>query len=120
MADDTSKRGAGDRSKVAGEQPYEIGYFAEKHGISRKEAQALIDRIGNDRTKLDAAAAQRSTPPASRRNRASRATTRTSTADHRSPGDEAFSEKAARCDCGDRREANGGDHHASRQSCRTG
>jgi hemerythrin superfamily protein len=80
MADDTSKRGAGDRSKVAGEQPYEIGYFAEKHGISRKEAQALIDRIGNDRTRLDAAAAQRSTPPASRRTRASRATTRTNTA----------------------------------------
>lgn len=56
MADDTSKRGESDRSQVAGGETYEVDYFAEKHGISRDEASALIDRVGNDRAKLDAAA----------------------------------------------------------------
>jgi hemerythrin superfamily protein len=56
MADDKSKRGARDRATVAASEPYEVGYFADKHGISREDAQALIDRIGNDRAKLDAAA----------------------------------------------------------------
>lgn len=60
MADDSTKRGARDRAQVAGGEPYELDYFAHKHGISRGEAQALIDRIGNDREKLDAAAAKRS------------------------------------------------------------
>ncbi len=55
MADDPKKRGGQDRSRVAGEQPHEVSYFAEKHGISRDVAQKLIDRFGNDREKLDAA-----------------------------------------------------------------
>ncbi|MCP8938507.1 DUF3606 domain-containing protein [Alsobacter sp. SYSU M60028] len=58
MADDKSKRGARDRATVAGDEPYEVGYFARKHGISRDQAQKLIDRIGGDRDKLNAAAAK--------------------------------------------------------------
>jgi len=45
-----------DRSRVAGGQSYELGYFARKHGISRDQARGLINRIGNDRAKLNAAA----------------------------------------------------------------
>jgi hypothetical protein len=45
-----------DRSRVAGGQGYELGYFARKHGISREQARQLIDRVGNDRAKLNAAA----------------------------------------------------------------
>lgn len=45
-----------DRSRVAGGQGYELGYFARKHGISRDQARSLIERIGNDRAKLNAAA----------------------------------------------------------------
>ena len=45
-----------DRSRVAGGQGYELGYFARKHGISREEAKRLIERVGNDRAKLNAAA----------------------------------------------------------------
>lgn len=45
-----------DRSRVAGGQGYELGYFARKHKISREEARSLIQRIGNDRVKLNAAA----------------------------------------------------------------
>lgn len=56
MADDKSKRGGRDRGQLAGGQPYEVGYFARKHGISREQAQQLIHRIGGDRDKLNAAA----------------------------------------------------------------
>lgn len=56
MADDTSKRGGRDRSRVAAGQGYELRYFARKHGISADQARQLIDRVGNDRDKLNAAA----------------------------------------------------------------
>jgi hypothetical protein len=56
MADDKSKRGAQDRARVAGEQGYEVDYFANKHGISREQAEQLIRQIGNDRARLDEAA----------------------------------------------------------------
>jgi len=56
MADNKSNRGGRDRSRVAAGQGYELGYFARKHGISRDQARSLIDRIGHDRAKLNAAA----------------------------------------------------------------
>jgi hypothetical protein len=56
MADNRSDRGGRDRSRVAGGEDYELDYFARKHGISRDQAKQLIERIGNDRAKLDAAA----------------------------------------------------------------
>jgi hypothetical protein len=56
MADNKSKRGGGDRQRVAGGEGYEIGYFARKHGISRDQAEKLIKRVGNDREKLNQAA----------------------------------------------------------------
>ena len=58
MADNTKNRGGRDRSRVAAGQGYELGYFARKHGISRDQAKQLIARIGNDRAKLNAAAAK--------------------------------------------------------------
>jgi ribosomal protein L35 len=60
MADDKTKRGAADRRKVAGGEGYEVGYFARKHGLTRDAAQKLIDRVGNDREKLNAAATKQS------------------------------------------------------------
>lgn len=56
MADDKSNRGGRDRGRVAAGQGYELGYFARKHGLSRGEARSLIERVGNDRAKLNAAA----------------------------------------------------------------
>ena len=56
MADDKSKRGGSDRRRVAGGEGYEVKYFARKHGISKDQAQKLIDQVGNDREKLNAAA----------------------------------------------------------------
>jgi hypothetical protein len=56
MSDDKAKRGGADRSRVAGGEGYEVDYFAEKHGITVAQAQALIKQHGNNREKLDAAA----------------------------------------------------------------
>jgi len=56
MADDKSKRGNADRRRVDGGEGYEVAYFARKHGITKDQAEGLIKRIGNDRTKLNAAA----------------------------------------------------------------
>ena len=56
MADNKSKRGKRDRVEVAGNEGYEIGYFAQKHRIPRAKARELIERIGNNREKLNAAA----------------------------------------------------------------
>ena len=58
MADSKSKRGTADRQKVAKGEGYEVAYFARKHGITRDQAISLIDRIGNDREKLNKAAAK--------------------------------------------------------------
>ncbi|KRB93247.1 DUF3606 domain-containing protein [Sphingomonas sp. Root720] len=58
MADSKTKRGAADRSKVAGGEGYEVSYFARKHGITKEQAQDLIKQVGNDRDKLNAAAAK--------------------------------------------------------------
>jgi hypothetical protein len=56
MADDKGNTGGNDRRQVAGEEAYEVAYFAERHGISREQARDLIDQQGNDRAALDAAA----------------------------------------------------------------
>jgi hypothetical protein len=56
MADHKSKRGGQDRSRVSGEQGYEVDYFARKHGISKQQTQELVKEHGSNRAKLDAAA----------------------------------------------------------------
>ena len=58
MADDKTKRGAADRRKVSKSEPYELKYFAKKHGISEDQVKALIDKHGNDRATLDKAASK--------------------------------------------------------------
>ncbi|WP_342643338.1 DUF3606 domain-containing protein [Rhodoligotrophos ferricapiens] len=64
MKDDPSRRGAKDRSRVAGDQEHEVRYFAKEHGISVDEAQKLIERVGNARDKLDQAARElKARPP---------------------------------------------------------
>lgn len=56
--DDTSKRGAADRRRVAAGQPYEVSYFARKHGLDLDQARRIIKEAGNDREKANAAAAR--------------------------------------------------------------
>ena len=56
MPDDKSHVGEPDRSRVAGEEEYEVNYLASKHGLSAEQARQLVARFGNDREKLDQAA----------------------------------------------------------------
>jgi len=56
MADDKTKRGAADRARVSGSEPYEVAYFAKKHGISKEDALRIIKRHGSDRDAADKAA----------------------------------------------------------------
>jgi hypothetical protein len=56
MADNKKARGKADRSKVAKSEAYEVAYFAKKQGITAAQTKALIDKVGNDRAKLTAAA----------------------------------------------------------------
>lgn len=58
MADDTSKVGARDRSRVAGGEDYEVRHFAEANGISVAQAEQLIAQHGNNREELERAAQQ--------------------------------------------------------------
>jgi hypothetical protein len=54
MADDKTKVGGADRSRVAGGEGYEVSYFAQKHGITPEQARDLISKHGNNRAELDA------------------------------------------------------------------
>ena len=56
MPDDKSKVGEPDRSRVAANQDYEIRHLAEQYGISSAEARKLIERFGDNREKIYAAA----------------------------------------------------------------
>ena len=58
MPDSKKRRGGSDRRKIATGEPYEIGYFAKKHDITRDQARELIRQIGNDRDKLNEAASR--------------------------------------------------------------
>jgi len=59
MPDDKSKRGGPDRKRVAQHEPYEVDYFAKKHGMSAEGARAIIDRFGPSRERCDEAAERR-------------------------------------------------------------
>ena len=45
------------RAKLATE-PYDAGYLARKHSITLEQARELVRQIGNDRDKINAAAAK--------------------------------------------------------------
>jgi hypothetical protein len=53
MPDDKTKVGEPDRSRVADEQDYEVGYLAGKYGLNAQQVRQLIARVGNDREKLE-------------------------------------------------------------------
>lgn len=57
MADDKSKMDQRDRSRVSGSEAYEVEYFARVHGLTVEQVKQLIATHGNDRAKLEKAAA---------------------------------------------------------------
>ena len=56
MSDDLGNIGQRDRDRVSAGEGYEVEYFARKHGLTMEQARELIAQVGNDRSKLDAAA----------------------------------------------------------------
>ncbi len=56
MADDKNNRGAQDRSRVSGSEPYEVSYFASKHHITAEQARKIIAENGPSRDACDRAA----------------------------------------------------------------
>jgi hypothetical protein len=59
MADDKSKRGPQDRSRIASGEQYEAKYFARKHRLPMADARAIIQQAGGSREKANQLAAAR-------------------------------------------------------------
>jgi hypothetical protein len=56
MADNKSRRGKQDRSRIAGGEAYEVGYFARKHHISKDKAEKIITQARGSRERANALA----------------------------------------------------------------
>jgi hypothetical protein len=56
MADNKSKRGKRDRSRIALSEAYEVNYFARKHGLSRVQAEKIIKQAHGSRERANALA----------------------------------------------------------------
>jgi len=54
MPDNKNIRDQNDRSKVAGDEQWEISYMVEKTGASREEVEKAIAAVGNNREKVEA------------------------------------------------------------------
>ena len=53
MADNKDSRDGRDRSRVSASDDYELQYMAEKLNISMEEVRRAIERVGNDREKVE-------------------------------------------------------------------
>jgi hypothetical protein len=47
MADDLTKRGQPDRSKINMHEEHEVKYWSRHFGVTREELQRVVDRVGN-------------------------------------------------------------------------
>ena len=47
MADNKTRRGQPDRSKINMSEDYEVKYWAKELGVTRDELQRIIDKVGN-------------------------------------------------------------------------
>lgn len=54
MSDDKSKKDNRDRSRVAGNENYELAYLQEKLGVSREQIEEAIKAVGNNREQVEA------------------------------------------------------------------
>lgn len=46
MADDLTKRGAGDRSRVNVNEVHEVRYWCQKYGCTEAQLRAAVSRVG--------------------------------------------------------------------------
>lgn len=54
MADNKDVRDGRDRSRVAGNEYYEVQHLAEKFGLSPEEVKQVIEAVGNNREAIEA------------------------------------------------------------------
>jgi len=54
MADDPSKRGMSDRTRINLEQDYEIREAMKQFGATREEIEAAVHKVGNSRADVEA------------------------------------------------------------------
>lgn len=47
MSDDTAKRGAGDRSRIALGEEHEVRYWTKELGVSREQLEDAVKSVGN-------------------------------------------------------------------------
>lgn len=47
MADDRTKKGRQDRSRINLHEDYEVRYWSEKFGVSGEELKAAVAKVGN-------------------------------------------------------------------------
>lgn len=59
MADDKTKRGQQDRSRISSSETYEVEYFARRHGLDREAALEIIKEAKGSRERADALADRR-------------------------------------------------------------
>jgi hypothetical protein len=54
MADDPSKRGMSDRTRINLEQEYEVRHAMTELGVTREELEAAVRKVGNQRADVEA------------------------------------------------------------------
>lgn len=47
MADDLSKRGSRDRSRINTSEDYEVRYWSRKFGVAPEQLKAAVRKVGN-------------------------------------------------------------------------
>jgi Protein of unknown function (DUF3606) len=52
MADDLSKKGPSDRSRIHLTEPYEVQYWADKFDVSKERLSEAVRKVGTRRTQL--------------------------------------------------------------------
>lgn len=52
MADDRTKRGAQDRSRISLSEDYEVRYWTEALGVTRERLEELVRKHGNSAEKI--------------------------------------------------------------------
>jgi len=53
MADNKDLRDGRDRTRVAGDEKYELQHLAEKLGVSNEEVRKAVEKVGNNREKVE-------------------------------------------------------------------
>jgi hypothetical protein len=52
MSDDKSKRGKPDRSRVAGQEKWEVAYVARQQGVTQAKVKEAVKEVGPSRTRV--------------------------------------------------------------------